>query len=105
MFLLGITRATNLDGREIPSLILLRFRLIFSSTNSDSPDYLRGCSSILCVNSPRPLGVYRPWTNMWGEVLLVSFLIPLQWKDTSVDKKRHDPFDSFQSVCNIESLV
>ena len=24
---------------------------------------------------------------MWGEVLLVSFLIPLQWKDTSVYKR------------------
>ena len=60
MFLLGITRATNLDGREIPSLILLRFRLIFSVQILRVPVYLRGCSSILCVNSPRPLGVYRP---------------------------------------------
>ena len=28
---------------------------------------------------------------MWGEVLLVSFLIPLQWKDPSVNRKGHDP--------------
>ena len=41
----------------------------------------------------------RPWTNMWGEVLLVAFLIPLQWKYTSVNKEDHDLFDSLRSVC------
>ena len=65
MFLLGITRAPTWMEERFLSLtllrhILLRFRLIFPVQILRVPAYLRGCSSILCVNSPRPLGVYRP---------------------------------------------
>ena len=60
MFLLGITRATNLDGREISFFNSFEVSINLSSTNSESSSLPKRLLKYSLCNSPRPLEVYRP---------------------------------------------